>query len=89
MCLPRGCNLLQHLRFVNYDILYVDYDKLLEPALKILEGLFYSLVFNKDDMINPPFLLKTSRGITILFAYVDDIIITGDDLGKYYNCRNL
>lgn len=75
MCL-RLDYILQQLMLFNHIILSIDWTKPWERGLRNLDN------FQQSQYDLSLFLCKTSHGITILLAYFDDIIITGDDLDR-------
>ena len=59
-----------------YPSLFMSLNRPLEPGLKILARLLIKLAFSQSTNYPLTFLHRSKAGITILFVYVDDIIIT-------------
>lgn len=77
MCL-RLDYILQQLMLFNHIILSIDWTKPWERGLRNLDTLVLAN-FQRSQYDPSLFLCKTSHDTALLLAYIDDIIITGDD----------
>ena len=75
-------SLLNQTRFVAFDVHFMALNKLYELGLPSSAPLFFAWVTLPILMILPYFFIALTNAPFLLLLYVDDMIITGDDLSS-------